>query len=167
MRKSIYKSQNNKTIPILIIIILLLLSIVMPTFIDMIENSNITIGKVLIAVFISLIELLLIVLLIKNIKDKLTYRKMLKTNKKLPGKIEPVTEIVNNKKTYYLQVHFINPVVGVPTEFKSPKLSINPYTSFKSDKCNIYFLNGRVIAEDFELTNNPEESVFKEKEKEN
>lgn len=164
MRRSIYISQSNTIISTLVIIILLLACIKIPTIINMVSNG-ISVGKMILVIVILLIQILLIILLIKNIKDRITYSKMLKTNKKLPGKIEPVTEIVNNKKTYYLQVHFKNPVVGVPTEFKSSKLSINPYKSFKSDKCNIYFLNGRAIAEDFELTDNPEESIFKDKEK--
>ena len=162
--KSIYKSQNNKIIPTLIIVILLLAIPKIYLIINMVNNT-ITIGKTIIVILILFIQILLIVLLVKNIKDKKKYKEVITKGKKLKGKIEPIVEKVNNKEYYYLQIHFINPVVGVPTEFKTKRISVNPYTSFKSDKCNIYFYKGAVIAEDFELTDNPKESIFKEKEK--
>lgn len=171
MKKSIYYERGSKTIPISIIsTILYTIFLLFIIYLTITNNKPINIKDILSTIFFLVIELLLILNLINNINNIRTYKIVLEKGIKIPGTIiRPEKKIISTgidsyaeEIAYYLIIKYIDPNTKKEVEFKTDRLSINPYKRIKSTNCNIYIYNDIIIAEDFELTNIPNECIFKD-----
>ena len=101
-------------------------------------------------------------------KKQNTFKDVMEKGIKVPGVIvrpekEKTYDTEGSETSYYLYIKYIDPKTNQLVEFKTDKLSFNPFKRIKSTNCNVYIYNDIVLAEDFELTNDKSESIFQEK----
>ena len=152
MKKWPYKYYNSMIIDILLLILILIL----PRFITF-EAKKVIDYYTAIIIYVLLIIFVLYGIF-KNIKKIKKHDDILEKGLKVHGVIvKPEKEIISEyhsipETNYYLYVKYIDPKTNQEVEFKTEKLSFNPFKKIKSNTCNVYIYDGTVIAEDFELT---------------
>jgi len=101
-----------------------------------------------------------------------TYKTVIEKGIKVPGVIVKPEKVYDSVSEYggydyYLYIKYIDPNTNQEVEFKTERLAINPFKSIKSANCMVYIYEDKVIAEDFELTNNKDECIYRNQENEN
>lgn len=160
MKKGNVYKYNNESLFLGVIFIGLMIYSFIRTFMR---------GKIeLLDIAIFLVIISLAILLIKSIKNKQeSYKELLEKGIKVPGTIiSPIKEVNQisdyGEIDYYLRIKYLDPKTNQEVEFKTDILSVNPYKCLKSNKCNVYIFDDKVIAEDFEFTKKKEELFFKD-----
>jgi hypothetical protein len=172
MKKNYYQEQKLANIIIELAISLLFLFTFIEIIITFDKTSNLVGGPVLL--IIDLVVLLCIGLIplfdsIGKIKGRHICSTVLKNGKKVSGTI---TKLYKNEEDsrdgylshFYVRIKYKDPEKKKDKEFKTKRLSFNPYRKLKSNKCNVYVYNDKVVATDFEFVESGEKGKYSEDE---
>ena len=172
MKKNYYQEQKLPNIIIELFISILFLF----TFIDIVltfeKTSNLVGGPFILV--IDLIILLCIGLIplfdsIGKMKGRHICSTILKNGEKVSGTI---TKLYKNDEEgadgyishFYVRIKYKDPKTKKEKEFKTKKLSFNPYRKLKNDKCSVYLYDGKAVATDFEFIESGEKAKHADEE---
>ena len=172
MKKNYYQEQKLSSIIIELVISLLFLF----TFVEILFTFDKTVdivGGVTILI-VDLIVLLCIGLIplfdsIGKIKGRHICSNVLNNGKKVSGTIvklykneEDSTD--GNISHFYVRIKYKDPKTKKDKEFKTKKLSFNPYRKLKTNKCSVYLLDDKAVATDFEFVESGEKGKYQDEE---